>query len=95
MSTSFVHKGKDLTVKITFRETLEAIQERRPCSPVSVRRWIRKLHIKPLGTMRTNPQFYPADTPVKILDALGEKVATMGQLRAVKRQAILRKARAV
>jgi hypothetical protein len=92
MSTQYVHRGKDLTIKITFQQTLEAIQERRPCSPVSVRRWIRKLQIKPLGTLRTKPRFYPADTPNRILDALGEKVVTMGQLRAVKRQA--QKARA-
>lgn len=92
MNTQYIHKGKDLTIKITFQETLEAIQERRPCSPVSVRRWIRKLRIKPLGTMRTKPRFYPAETPNLILDALGEKVITMSQMRAIKRQA--QKARA-
>ena len=92
MSTQYVHTGKDLTIKITFQQTLEAIQERRPCSPASVRRWIRKLRVKPLGTMRTSPRFYPPDTPNRILDALGEKVVTMSQLRAVKRQA--QKARA-
>ena len=92
MSTSFVHRGKDLTVKITFQQTLEAVTARRPCSPASVRRWIRKLGVKPIGTMRTKPRFYPVETPALILDALGEKVVTMTQLRAVKRQA--QKARA-
>jgi len=51
-----------------------------------------KLHIRPVGKFRTRPQRYPADTPNRILDALGEKVVTMGQLRAVKRQ--VQKARA-
>ena len=92
MSTTFIHKGKDLTIKITLQQTLEAIKPRRPCTARTVRRWIQKLKIEPLGSMRTRPFLYPADTPARILDALGEKVVTMGQLRAVKRQA--QKARA-
>jgi hypothetical protein len=92
MSTQHIHRGKDLTIKITFQDTLEAIKPRRPCSAASVRRWIRKLGIKPIGLLRTRPQFYPVDTPARILDALGDKVVTMSQLRAVKRHA--QKARA-
>jgi hypothetical protein len=87
-----VQRGKDLTVTITFQQALEAIQERRPCSAASLRRYFRKLQVKPLGSMRTNPRRYPSDAPGRILQALGEKVVTMGQLRAVKRQA--QKARA-
>jgi hypothetical protein len=87
-----IHRGKDLTIKITFQETLEAINERRICSPKSLRRYLKTLKIKPLGSMRTNPRFYPGDTPARILDALGDKVVTMTQLRAIKRQA--QKARA-
>lgn len=80
---------------LTFRQTLEAIQVRRPCSPASLRRYFHKLRVKPVGSLRTNPQYYPADTAVRVLDALGEKVVTMQQLRAVKRHALAaRKARA-
>jgi hypothetical protein len=92
MRTSYVHRGKDLTITITFQQALEAIQERRPCSPASLRRYLRQLHVKPLGRLRTKPHRFPADTPNRILGALGEKVVTMTQLRAVKRQA--QKARA-
>jgi hypothetical protein len=92
MNSTHVHKGKGLSFTITFQETLEAIQERRPCSPASLRRYLRKLHIKPLGTMRTKPHRFATDAPARILDALGEKVVTMQQLRAVRRQA--QKARA-
>lgn len=87
MNSQYVHKGKDLTFTLTFQDTLKAIQERRPCSPASLRRYIRKLRIRPLGRLRTNPQHYPADTPAKVLDALGDKVLTMQQLLAIKRQA--------
>jgi hypothetical protein len=92
MNSRHVHKGKYLTLTLTFQDTLEAIQERRPCSPASLRRYLRRLHIKPLGTLRTKPYRFEADTPGKILDALGEKVVTMQQLLAVKRKA--QKARA-
>ena len=87
-----IHRGKDLTFTITFRQALEAIQERRPCSPASLRRYLRKLHVKPLGKLRTKPHRFPSDTPNRILGALGERVVTMTQLRSVKRQA--QKARA-
>jgi hypothetical protein len=82
-----------MTTTITFNGILERVQDRRPCSPASARRYLRKLKIKPLGTIRTKPLYYPGDTPDRILFALGEKVVTMSQLRAVKRQA--QKARAV
>ena len=92
MSNQYVHQAKDLTLTLTFQDTLKAIQARRPCSTASLRRYIRKLGIRPLGRLRTNPQHYPADTPAKVLDALGDKVLTMQQLLAIKRQA--QKARA-
>ena len=92
MKHTHVHKGKDITIRLTFQDTLEAITERRPCSPASLRRYFRKLGIKPIGSMRTSPQLYPPDAPSRILEALGEKVVTMTQLRAARSQA--RKARA-
>ena len=92
MSHRYVHKGKDLTITLTFQNTLEAIQERRPCSVRSLRRYMKKLRIKPLDKMQTWPRRYAPDTPARVLDALGEKVVTMTQLRAVRRQA--QKARA-
>jgi hypothetical protein len=92
MDHKYVHQGRNLTVTLTFQDMLEAIQERRPCSRASLRRYIRKLHIRPLDKMQTSPRRYSPEAPAKILDALGEKVVTMQQLRAVKRQA--QKARA-
>ncbi len=92
MNTSSVHGSKDRTVTITFQQTLEAIQERRPCSPKSLRRYFKRLRIKPVGSLRSKPHRFAPETPARILDALGEKVVTMSQLRAVKRQA--QKARA-
>ena len=77
---------------ITFNAIVHHVQDRRPCSSRSVRRYLERLKIKPLGRLRTKPRYYPWDAPYRILDALGEKVVTMTQLRAVKRQA--QKARA-
>jgi hypothetical protein len=92
MKSRHVHKANGLSITLTFQQTLEAIQERRPCSPSSLRRYLRTLNIKPLGTLRTKPHRFAPDAAAKILDALGEKLVTMGQLRAVKRQ--VQKARA-
>lgn len=92
MNSKHVHHAKDLSITLTFKQTLKAITDRRPCSAGSLRRYIRKLHIKPVGTIRTRPYRFHPDAPQIILDALGDKVVTMQQLRAVKRHA--QKARA-
>jgi hypothetical protein len=71
MQTKHIHHGKGLTLTITFQQTLEAIKERTPCSPASLRRYIKKLKIKPLGLLPTKPQRFPPETPGRILGALG------------------------
>jgi hypothetical protein len=93
MNYQYVHKNKNMTLTLTFQQVLETVQERRPLSKASLRRHINKLRIEPADTSQTRPRRWPADTPTRVLDALGEKVVTMSQLRAVRRQA--QKARAV
>lgn len=83
---------KTATATITFQQVLERIQRLRPCSARNLFRLFKKLNITPEGTVKSYPLKYSPDTPDRILDALGEKVVTMQQLRAVKRQA--QKARA-
>ncbi len=92
MHTKHIHRGKDLTFTLTFQQTLEAVSGRRPCSGATLRRYIRKLGIRPAGNLRTRPLRFSADTPNRILSALGEKIATMAELRAERARA--QKARA-
>ena len=87
MNSKHIHEGKGLTITLTFQQTLEAIKERRPCSAGSLRRYIRKLDIKPVGTIRTRPRRFPLDAPVRILNALGHRIPTMNQLRAARAKA--------
>ena len=78
---------------VTFNEMLEAVRQHRPCSPKSLRRYIKQLGIRPPAKLRVKPYRYSQGSIIIVLDALGEKVVTMSQLRAVKRQA--QKARAL
>jgi hypothetical protein len=70
---------------MTLVEIQKTINRRKPCSLVTVRRYIRKIKIKPLG-MRQKPQIYPDDAAEKILARLG-LTPTMAQLRAERAKA--------
>jgi hypothetical protein len=87
MNCKYVHKGKNMTITLTFQQGLEAIRERRPLSAASLRRHINKLKIQPVDTNHTRPRRWPADMPDRVLDALGEKVLTMTQLRSERAKA--------
>jgi hypothetical protein len=76
-----------MTATLTFDEILESIQARRPCSPESLRRYLRKLKILPVGELRTRPRHYPGDSASKVLTALGDKVVTLSQLKAERAKA--------
>lgn len=67
---------------ITLREVLKGVQQRRPYSRTGLLGILNKLQIRPVGKFRTHPSHYPPDTVNRVLDALGEKVVTMTQLRA-------------
>jgi hypothetical protein len=71
---------------------LNGVQQRRPYSRTDLLGLLVKINVSPVGKLRTRPQRYPADTVDRVLNALGEKVVTMTQLRSVRRQA--QKARA-
>ncbi len=77
---------------LTTREILEGVRQRRPYSRTGLLNILKRLQIHPVGKIRSHPSHYPPNTIDKVLDALGEKVVTMTQLRAVKRQ--VQKARA-
>jgi hypothetical protein len=58
----------------------KVISKHKPCSLITVRRYLRKARIKPLG-IRQKPQNYPDDSADKILARLG-LTPTMDQLRS-------------
>ena len=69
---------------LTFEQVLAVIKQRRPCSPATLRRYLKHLEIRPLGEIRTKPQWYGADAPGKVLDALGSRLVTLAQLRSIR-----------
>lgn len=77
---------------MTLLEVQKKMEPKRNCSLVQVRRYVRKLGIKPIGNIRTRPRLYPDDTADRILTELGLKLVTLTQLRAERRRA--QKARA-
>lgn len=77
-----------MSTTLTFEQVLEALEDRsRPCSKATLRRYFKKLHIKPEGAIRTRPARYAQDVPDKVITALGERIVTMPQLLAVKAKA--------
>jgi hypothetical protein len=71
----------------TFEQILKAVQERRPCSEATLRRYLRRLHIKPVGKLKTKPARYEPGAAQRVLGALGEKIVTLTQLRAERAKA--------
>lgn len=52
-------------------QIIEEVNKHRTCSPATVRRHMRRLNIKPIGSGHTRPKYYPDDSGKKILADLG------------------------
>jgi uncharacterized protein YjbK len=80
-----VKKGQMTVIQIQ-----QKICERKPCSLLTVRRYIRKAKLQPLGA-RQRPQNYPEDSAERILAYLGlnsVKMPTLGQLKTIRTKAV-------
>jgi hypothetical protein len=67
--------GKD---EMTVKQIQQDVSKEATISERKVYRLIHRLHIKPLGQFDQRPQQYPADSAVKIREALGLPVTSNG-----------------
>lgn len=77
---------------MTIDEITKEINQVRNVSRRQVLRYMKRLKIKPISELRTNPMHYGEDVPKIILSKLGLRIVTMPQLRAERAKA--QKARA-
>ena len=80
---------------MTIDQIQKEVSAAKPVSRRQVIRYLNQCSIRPAGTIRQKPQQYPEDAPVKIKIALGlakpeARIATMPQLRDVRRRATKR-----
>jgi hypothetical protein len=69
--------------QLTFEQILAAVQARRPCSEATLRRYLRKLEVRPIGSIKMRPSRFAPDAMGKVLAALGlpqERLPSLKQL---------------